>query len=97
MERVFWADQQFHCTLFHVPGPERFGPWTRRRWEVMRDRVSGAVKQEVFGVSSFVCVVELENGALTVASLERLAAAGVGVGAMPTLEATLPGRTHTEA
>jgi len=89
VERFFQAQDQLEVTLFEVPRGSRLGPWTRRPWEVKLN-TAGAVIKQVFAVPEVLCVVELQDSALTTRSLELLAAKGVEVSPVPTLDAALP-------
>ena len=72
---------QITATVYEVPADCRYGPWARRRWEVVT--VNGRPVSEVFPESDIVSKVSLIHGALDGESLERLAAHGLSTGQMP--------------
>ena len=90
VERFFPAQETLEVVLYEVPRGSRLGPWTRRPWEVKRDLNTGSIVKQVFHNNEILACVELQAGALTARSLELLAAAGVDISSIPTLDATLP-------
>ena len=82
VDRVFPEQNQLRVVIHEVPSDCRFGPWSRRRWEIRS--VGGQPQTEVIPNSEVVCRVTLINGALDQDSLERLAARGLATGAIPT-------------
>jgi hypothetical protein len=93
IERTFENSELPRVQLFRIPTTERYGPWQRRRWEVWTDN-NAVPRSETLSRQDVLCVVELSEGALTQSSLEKLAATGVNVGAMPSRDAALPARTQ---
>ena len=90
VEKVF-ADQGLaEVTIFWVAPGDRTGPWQARKWSVWADE--GVVKKEVVTQQEYVCQVELQNGALTQASLESLIHCGVPASSQPRRDSTLPPR-----
>jgi len=91
VEKTYQNSALVQVQLFRIPSAERYGPWQRRRWELWGDEQNVPYK-ETLSRQDVLCKVELVNSALTLASLEKLASAGVSVGSMPTRDATLPPR-----
>ena len=91
IERTFENSELLKVMLFRVPPTERYGPWQRRRWEIWSDD-TGAARTEVLSRADVICKIELVEAALTLKSLEALAAGGVPGGSMPTRDAVLPPR-----
>ena len=71
--RTFVAQGQAQVNLFSVPTDQRYGPWNRRKWALMSEH--GMPVIEIVTESELLCKVELQDDALTDASLEALAAA----------------------
>ena len=88
--RTFVAQGQAQVNLFSVPTDQRYGPWNRRKWALMSEH--GMPVIEIVTESELLCKVELQDDALTDASLEALAAAGVPVGGQIHRNKTLPTR-----
>ena len=88
VERTFPGQDMAEVTLYWVPPGNRCGPWQARVWEVWQDK--GVVKKEVVGANEILCIVQLQNGALTPSSLEALAVCGVPTAQQPRLDSTLP-------
>ena len=82
VDRIFREQAQIRAVIHEVPSDCRFGPWSRRRWEVRS--VDGQPVIEIVPFSEIICRVNLVNGALDQDSLERLAARGLNTGAVPT-------------
>ena len=89
--RTFVANAMVEVNMMSVPLTDRFGPWNRRRWDITVD-AQGAPQIEVVPQSECLCLVELNEGALSDASLEELALLGVPVGVLPHRDKTIPGR-----
>ena len=87
MERIFAEQQQLDVAIFEVPKDCRFGPWANRRWELKKDQ--GRAVREVLPFSEVLCPVSLSNGALDMASLEKLSSRGLATGQMPSRDKAL--------
>ncbi len=87
VERVFAVGEQVEVKLYEVPLGSRFGPWHRRVWTPTE------LANEILPFSDIITVAELEHGALSLRTLELLAASGVSVGSVGK-EKSLPGRAH---
>ena len=77
-------------TLFWVPPESRGGPWQKRQWKEWEE--NGVVRKEVISPSEFICPVELQERALTTASLELLTLHGIPATTMPRRDSTLPAK-----
>ena len=92
MERVFQGQEQAEVTLYWVPPGKRSGPWQARTWYPWADEL-GAVRREVVTQDEFVCIVQLQNDALTPESLEQLTLHGINASATPHRDSSLPPRS----
>ena len=88
IERLL-GDTQLEVVKFEIPHGQRYGPWTRRPWRATIGH-AGEAGKEVIPTADVLIHVELSDEALTVRSLERLAAAGLDLTGVPHLEASLP-------
>ena len=88
IERLL-GDTQLEVVRFEIPHGQRYGPWTRRPWRATIGH-AGEAGKEVIPTADVLIHVELSDEALTVRSLERLAAAGLDLTGVPHLEASLP-------
>ena len=92
VEAIFAAQGQAEVALYWVPPKGRSGPWQARIWTPWLDD-SGVPEKEVVTKDEIICQVELKDGALTQASLEKLTLHGVPATGQPRRDATLPPRT----
>lgn len=92
IEAIFAAQGQVEVSLYWVPPKGRTGPWQARVWTPWLDE-SSMPKKEVVSKQEIICQVELRDGALTQASLEKLTLHGVPATGQPRRDATLPPRT----
>ena len=91
VSRILREEGQVEVQLYQVPKTSRYGPWERRTWAPMLDQ--GSLVRELVPIHEVVCQVELENDALTKASLERLSSHGIGAsGSAPRREKALQTR-----
>ena len=91
VERTFPAEALAELTLMRTSDTGRAGPWQRRRWDIwMCD--DGRPRRELVPEGEMLCEVALQEQALTVESLERLAAFGVDVGTQPHRDRSLSPR-----
>ena len=91
VERVFQGQQQLEVTLYWVPPAERCGPWKARRWQIWSDE-AGNPRKEIITCEEFICIVTLQNNALTHDSLEALTLHGILASGTPHRDASLPAR-----
>ena len=91
VERTFPAEALAELTLMRTSDTGRAGPWQRRRWEIWTHD-DGRPRCELVPEGEMLCEVHLQEQALTVESLERLAAFGVDVGTQPHRDRSLPPR-----
>ena len=91
VERTFPAERLAELILFRTADTGRSGPWQRRRWDLWMCE-DGRPRRELIPEGEILCEVFLQEQALTVASLERLAAFGVDVGSQPHRDRSLPPR-----
>ena len=91
VEAIFAAQGQVEVSLYWVPPKGRTGPWQARVWTPWLDE-SSMPKKEVVSKHEIICQVELRDGALTQASLEKLTLHGVPATGQPRRDATLPPR-----
>ena len=92
VEAIFAAQGQAEVALYWVPPKGRSGPWQARIWTPWLDD-SGVPEKEVVTKDEITCQVELKDGALTQASLEKLTPHSVPATGQPRRDATLPTRT----
>ena len=92
VEAIFAAQGQAEVALYWVPPKGRSGPWQARIWTPWLDDL-GVPKKEVVTKDEIICQVELKDGALTQASLEKLTLHGVPATGQPRRDATLPPQT----
>ena len=92
IEAIFAAQGQAGAALYWVPPKGRSGPWQARVLTPCLDDL-GKPKKEVVTKDEFICQVELKDGALTQASLEKLTPHSVPATGQPRRDATLPTRT----
>ena len=91
VERTFPAERIAEVVLFRTVDTGRSGPWQRRRWDIWMCE-DGRPRRELVPEGEILCEVTLQEQALTVDSLERLAAFGVDVGTQPHRDRSLPPR-----
>ena len=91
--RTFPANDMLEVEMMEVDSAERYGPWNRRKWKLSTDPV-GAPLKEIIPKNEVLCVVTLQDGALSDRSCEDLALLNVPVAAVPHRDKTLPGRDH---
>jgi hypothetical protein len=94
VDRVFTGNTQVEVTVYEIAQGDRFGPWSRRPWKVKTTEATGAPVKEVVEAHDIIIRVDLQQGALSQHSLEKLAAAGLDLSGVPRLEATLPPPVH---
>ena len=75
--------------VFHAPPGHRPGPCQARRWGIWADN-GGKARKEVISQDELICVVGLQNEALTKDSLATLAARGVPATDQPGRDSTRP-------
>jgi hypothetical protein len=90
--RVFTVGSQLELLVREVPYKERYGPWTRRPWIPQINNQGDPVREHVH-FHDVLAKITLENGALSVRSLEIPAARGVPT-SEPTKDRTLPARRY---
>ena len=88
--QTYQANGYANVEIWSVTASDRFGPWNRRQWSVLTDE-HGA-RYEIVPESEILCKVELEESALSSASLERLALLGVPVTGAIKHDSAIPGR-----
>ena len=88
--QTFQANGYANVEVWSVSPSDRFGPWNRRQWSVLTGE-HGA-RYEVIPECEILTKVDLEDGALSSASLERLALLGVPISGPIKHDSAIPGR-----
>ena len=88
VEAIFAAQGQAEVARYSVPPKGRSGPWQARIRTPWLDDL-GMPKKEVVTKDEIICQVELNDGALTQASLEKLTLHSVPATGQPRRDATL--------
>ena len=89
VERTFPSERLAEVFLYRTASEGRAGPWQRRRWDLWVSP-DGSARRELLPEAELLCPVTLEDQALTMDSLERLASYGVDVGTQPHRDRSLP-------
>jgi hypothetical protein len=84
--RIFEVGDQLEVLPYLVPAGDRYGPWTRRPWHPEEEKV-------IIARPEVLCVISLQERALTAGSLEKLAACGVNIDSHNRDQKALPART----